>query len=86
MEKKFEIAVTLNKYKDTFYALIDSSDTESSDHLDFPNQPELIDKGSRNAPKSREGSSTFLELDCLDKNILIMLLEPIPKIKDSQVH
>ena len=76
-----------NKYKDTLDDLIDSSDIEFPDHPDSSNWLRLIDiKGSRNTPKFRDGSPTFLEKDCLDENILIMSLEPAPKIRDSQVH
>ena len=86
-EGKFEIAAIFNKYKDTLDDLIDSSDTKSPDYSDSPNWPGLIDtKGSRNAPKSKDGSPTFLEEDCLDEDLLIMLLEPASKIRDFQVH
>ena len=80
MEEKSEIAAIFNKYKDTFDNLIDSSNIESLNYLDSPNWLELIDKRSCNIPKSRDGSLTFLEKDCLDKDILIMSLEPALKI------
>ncbi len=76
----------LNKYKDTLDDFIDSSDIESPDYLNFPNRPRLIDKGLHNVPKSRSGSPTFLEEDCLDKDISITLLVTAPKIQDSQVY
>ena len=81
MGEKSEITAIFNKYKDTLDDLIDSSDTESLDHPDSPNRPGLMNtKGSRNAPKSRNGLPTFLEEDCLDKDISITSLELIPKI------
>ncbi len=66
-----------NIYKDTLDNLIDSLDTESSDWLDSPNRPGLIDKRSRNAPRSRGGSPTLSEENRLDVHVL---LEPAPKI------
>lgn len=36
--------------------------------------------------KSKNGSTIFLEENCLDKNILIISLESIPKIEDFQVY
>ena len=69
-----------NKYKDTLDDLIDSSDTESSNYPDSSNRPELINKGSCNMPKSRNGSPMFLKDNHLDKNISITLLEPVSKI------
>ena len=80
MERKSEIVAIPNKYKDIFDDLINILDTESLDYLDSLNRPKLIDKGSRNMPKSRGNLPTFLEEDCLDKNISIMLLELVPKI------
>ena len=85
-EGKSEIATILNKYKDTLDDLIDSLDIEFLGHPDSLNWLELIDKGSRNAPKSRDGLPTFLAKDCLDKNISIESLGPVLKIQDSQVH
>ena len=86
-EEKSKITATPNKYKDTLNDFIDSSDTESLDHLDSPNWPGLIDtKGSRNVAKSRDNSPTFLNEDRLDKDISITLLEPAPKIQDFQLH
>ena len=75
-----------NKYKDTLDNLINSSDIKFSDYPNFLNWPELIDKRSQNALKSRSGISHFLEDDYLDKDILIMLLEPALKIEDSLVY
>ncbi len=66
-----------NKYKDTLNDLIDSSDTESQDWPDSPDRPGLIDKESRDAPRSRGGSPTLLEENCLDEDVP---LEPAPKI------
>ena len=75
-----------NKYKNTLDDLIDSLNTEFLDQPDSLNWSGFIDKGSHNTLKSRGGSSTFSEKDCLDKDISIILLEPAPKIQDSQVH
>ncbi len=75
-----------NKYKNTLDDLIDSSDTESLDWPNSPNRPGLIDKGSHNAPRSKGGSPTLLEEDCLDEDVPITSLEPAPKIRTSQVH
>ena len=85
-EEKSEIEAIFNKYKNTFDDLIDSLDIESLDHLDSLNWPGLIDKGSRNAPKSKDGSPTFLEKDCLDKDISIISLESTLKIWDFQMY
>ena len=82
VEEKSEITAIPNKYKDTLDNLIDSSDIEFPYYLDFLNQLELIDKGSRNMPKSKDNSPTFLEKDCLDKNILNTSLESALKIQD----
>ena len=85
-EGKFKITAIPKKYKDTLDDLIDSLDTESPDYPDSLNWPEQINKESHNMPKSRDGSPTFLEEDCLDKDILITSLKPAPKIQNSQVH
>ncbi len=85
-EGKSEIVAILNKYKDTLDDLIDSSDTESPDRPDSPNWSGIFDKGPRNSPRSRDGSPTLLEEDCLDKDVLVTSLEPAPKIQASQVH
>ena len=79
-EGKYEIATISNKYKDTLDDLMDSSDTKSLDYLDSLNWPEFIDKESRNTPKSRDVSPTFLEEDYLDENISIKSLKPASKI------
>ena len=83
VEEKSEIAAIFNKYKDTFDDFIASSDAKSPDYPDFPNRRRLIDKGSRNAPKSKNGFPTFLEEDCLDKDISITSSELTPTIRDS---
>ena len=67
---------------------MDSSDTE------FPDQPETldwlrpIDKGTRNASRSRNALPSLLEKeeDHLDEDILVMLLELAPKTQDSQMY
>ena len=71
---------------DTFDDLIDSSDTKSPNHLKSSIWPGFINKGSRNVPKSKDSSPTFLEKDCLDKNISTTSLESILKIRDFQVY
>ena len=77
---KSEIAAIPNKYKDILDDLINNSNIESPDYLNFLNYLGLIDKGSCNASKFRDSSPTFLEEDCLDNNISITLLELAPKI------
>ncbi len=72
-----------NKYKDTLDDLIDSSDTESPDQPDSPDPPGLINKGLRNAPRSRGSSPTLSEEDRLDEDIPVMSLEPAAKIRAS---
>ncbi len=79
-ERKSEITAIPNKYKDTLDELINSSDTESPDQSDSPDQPGLIDKGSHNAPRSKGGSPTLLEEDRLDEDVPVTSLEPTPKI------
>ena len=59
---------------------------EFPDHLDFMNWSKVINKESRNMPKSRNGLPTFLEKDYLDKNISIMSLKLAPKIQNFPVH
>ncbi len=83
MEEKSEVAVISNNYKDTFDDLIDSSDTKSLDRPDSLDWPGQIDKGSRNTPRSRGGSPTLSEEDCLDEDVLITSLELAPKIQAS---
>lgn len=80
MERKSEIVVILNKYKNTFNNLIDSLDTESPDWLDFPDWPKLIDKESWNRFRSKVSLLTLLKENCLDKDVLVILLKPVPKI------
>ncbi len=82
-EEKSEIVAIPNKYKDTLNDLIDNSDTESPDRPDSPDRPGLIDKGSRNAPRSRGSSPTLSEEDRLDEDVQ---LEPAPKIRAFQMH
>ncbi len=48
-----------------------------------PDRPGLIDKRSRNAPRSRSDLPTLSEEDCLDEDVP---LEPAPKIRVFQVH
>ena len=79
MERKSGIATIPNKYKDTFDDLINSSDTESPDQPEFSDWPRLIDKRTCNTPRSRGASPSFLEKDCLDKDVLVMALERAPK-------
>ncbi len=82
-EGKSEIAAIPKKYKDTLDDFINSSDMKFPDKPDSPDWPRLIDKGSRNAPKSKDDSPTLLEEDRLDKDVP---LELAPKIQASQVH
>lgn len=63
-EKNSEIIAIFNRYKNTLDDFIESSNLESP--------PKLIDKGSRNAPKSRGGLTGLLEKDYLDKDMLAL--------------
>ena len=81
-----EIAAILNKYKNTLDNLIDSSDTKSLDQPDSSNRSRLIDKGLRNASRSRSDSPTLSEEDRLDEDVLVTLLVPTPKIRASQMN
>lgn len=53
----------LNRYKDTYNNLIDSSD------IKFPDWPRLINKGSCNISRSESSSIGFEEKDFLNQNI-----------------
>lgn len=92
VEKKSEITIIPNKYKETFDNLIQYSNTESSDWPDSPDgpdfqhQPEPIDKRSCNAPRSRGCLSIFLKKDCLDEDVLVTSLESALMIRDFQMH
>lgn len=77
-----------NKYKDTLDDLIDSSDTESPDQPESPDRLGPIDKGTRNAPRSRGASPSLSEEeeDRLDEDVLVTSLKLAPKTRDSQVY
>ncbi len=75
-----------SQYKDTLDNLIDSSDIESPNWLYSLDRPGLINKGSRNAPRSKSDLLTLLEENCLHEGVLVTLLEPVPKIQAPQVH
>ncbi len=76
----------LKKYKDTFDDLINSSNTKCQDLPKSQDWPGLINKGSQNAPMSRDGLPTLLEEDRLDEDVSVMSLELVRKIRASQVH
>ena len=80
--------VISNKYKDTLDDHIDSSDTKSPDQPESPDWLGLIEKGTRNAPRSKGASPSLLEEkeDCLDKDVLVTSLKLVPKTQDSQVY
>ena len=80
VEAKSEIMAIFNKYNNTIDNFINSLGTKFLYYPNSLNWLELIDKGSRNIPKSSTGSLIFLEEDHLDTNILIMLLKLAPKI------
>ncbi len=86
MEGKFEIVAIPNKYKDTLNDLIDSSDTESQDRPDSSDWSRLIDKKSCNTPRYRNSLQTLSKEACLDEDVSVMSLKPVPKIQVSQVH
>lgn len=72
--------VISNKYKDTLDDLIDSSDMESLNQLDFPDRSGLIDKGLGYASRSRDNSLTLLEDNQLDEDVSVTLLELVPNV------
>lgn len=74
------------KYKDMFDDFSDSSNTKSLDQLDSPDWLEPIDRLLHNATESRNDSSTFLDEDCFDEDVLVTSLESRPKIWASQMH
>ncbi len=80
VEGKSEIATIPNKYKVTLDEQIDNIDIKSPDWPDSPNRLRLIDKRSCNLFRSRSGSLTFSEEDCLDEDVSVTSLEPVPKI------
>lgn len=61
-KKNFEIMTIANKYKDILNDFINNSDQKSLQ--------ELIDERSRNAPRSRGGSTGLLEKHCLNEDVL----------------
>lgn len=63
MEENSEILLIFNRYKDTFYSFINSSNLKSSDQL------KLINEGSYNEPKSKNSSMEILKRFWLDKNV-----------------
>ena len=82
MEEESEIATISNKYKNTLNEFIDSSDTKSPYQPESLDWPRLIDKGIRNAPRFKGTSPNLLEEDCLNKNILVTILERALKTQD----
>lgn len=86
MEGKSEIVVILNKYKNTLDDFIDSLDTEFLSQPESLNQPEPIDKGTRNMGRSRGALTSLSEENCLNEDVLITLLGLTPKIQDVQVY
>ena len=79
-KEKSEIVAIYNKYKNTLDDLINSSDTASLDYTNSSNWPRLIHKKLYHAHKSKDGSPTFIEQDCFNKDVLITSLEPASKI------
>ena len=81
-----------NKFESIFDDLIDSSDRESPDQPESPNQPESpdwpgpIDKKTRNTPRSKGALPNLLEEDCLDEDVLLMLLELVPETQNPLVY
>lgn len=80
------ITAILNKYKDTFDDLFDSSDIESLGQQKSSDQSESIDKETSNAYRSGSAWPILSEDDCLDKDVLVMSLGLPPKIPDFQVY
>ena len=60
-ERNFEIVAIYNRYKDILDDLIDCPDPKSP--------PGPINERSRNAPRSRGGSTGLLEEDYLDEDV-----------------
>ncbi len=77
MEANSEIMAIPNNYKNTLDNLIDSSDIESPDWL----RP--INKELCNAPKCEGSLMSFSKSNCLDKDVLDMLLRLVSKTQDS---
>ncbi len=81
----------LNKYKNNPDDVIDNFDIKFSDWPNSPNQldsmdwPGLIDKRLCNTYKSRGGSTTLLEENYLDEDVLVTLSKLSPKIQDTQI-
>lgn len=84
--EKSEIAKIFNRYKGTLDDLIDTSDIKSLAQPYSLDLPELIDKRLCNAFRSRNGSQTFSNEDCLNDDISVVLLELASTIRDSKVY
>lgn len=89
IEEKSKITTIPHKYKDTLINFINSSDIDSSNWLetpellDSPNWPALINNTSHIAYRSKSSLSTQDKENCLDKDVLVMLLDLVFKIQDS---
>ena len=70
-----------NKYKNTLDDLIDSSDIESPDQPESLDWLRPLDKGTRNAFRSKGASPSLLkeEENRLDEDVLDTLLKLVPK-------
>lgn len=79
-ERNSKIVAILNRYKDTLDDFIDNSNSEFL--------PRLINKSSRNMPRSKGGSTGFLKDNYLNKDFLALKRSSqlIAKTKDSQLH
>lgn len=76
----------LNKYKDTLDDFINNSNTESLDQPKSLDWLKPIDKETCNASRTQDASLSFLEKNCMDKDVLVTSLELAPKTQDCQVY
>lgn len=69
-----------NKYKNTLNYFINNLDSKSLLRLN--------NKGFYNVPRSKHGSKSFLEKNCLNKDVLTSnrSLWVVPKTKNFQLH
>ena len=71
--------IIYNKCKNTCNDLIDSLDIVFIDQLKSLDWAKSINKGTHNAPRSKNALLSLLENNYLNKNVLVTLLERAPK-------
>lgn len=79
-EKNSKIIAISNRYKDTLEDFIDSSNPKAL--------PEIIDERFHNVARFRDSSTSLLEKNCLNKDVLALekLSQVVAKIKNPQFH